>query len=396
MFFITLNLTLNNSSTTTDVQNHCNNYTWIDGITIQDGNANDASDGTQVHRFRGGGYSLSSGTNYIQFSSCHFANNAALSGGALNLRDLDNNYRYINFYNCQFTKNKAGRASLADINGKYLSGLNTFFVNCIIAENEGTNEGNRNASLIYYESNGSTVRTNLYIHGCTITNNLEASKDAFSPAPLIGVNKPDFAHQMNLEIVNTIVYNNEAPSTYKKLNTWDPKATRIHNCILESTDLPLNDLTQSNITSVDPKFLGGTTDRKYAPSEGSPAINAAKAMPSASITALQTEVDIFGTPRVADSTELGAIEYVRAEPIKTSVKRVDVTTATVYPNPATNTISMKGIQGNVVVSILNMLGAEVLKTNTTQNINISNLPAGVYTIINSQEGSVSQAKFIKK
>lgn len=369
--------------------------TWIDGITIQDGNASDFSDLSDNPAYQGGAYVFSENSRYVKFTNCTFTENQSEGkGGALYLTD-HNQYAYINFYNCKFTKNSAGRASVADIKGRYLGGLNVFFVNCLITDNEATETNNRYASVFYFAADGSTVRTNLYIHGCTIAGNKDASMDQPPSTPLIGVDKYDYAHQVKLEVVNSILYDNQAPHTYRKLNTWDPTTTQFHNCILESRDLPLNNFTESDITSVDPKFVGGTTDRKYAPGEGSPALNAAKVTLNTNITALQTDADIFGTVRVADSTELGAIEYVKVEPIKTNVKRLNITTATVYPNPAANTISIKGINGTAQVSILNTLGAEVLRTSSTQNIDVSSLPAGLYTLITTQDDIISQAKFMK-
>lgn len=68
----------------------------------------------------------------------------------------------------------------------------------------------------------------------------------------------------------------------------------------------------------------------------------------------------------------------------------------VYPNPANNKLTIADLQGLAEVSIHNLLGKEVLQTNATQNIDISTLPQGVYTLKIKQNGTISQAKFIKK
>jgi hypothetical protein len=369
--------------------------TWIDGITIQDGYADDLSDLTKFQAYKGAAYFYSFGSGYVNFTNCHFTENEAELAGALFLNDYENSVARIEFYNCKFSKNIAKQYSLAEIKGQRLSGLNVYLVNCLITENEDTDDGNDRASLIYYYTIGGQVRANLYIHGCTIAGNKNNTDPQLGRAALIAGGRQDFFHQTRLEIVNSILYDNDGLRTYDKVQTWDFKPTEIHNCILESRDLPLNDLTQSDITSVDPKFVGGTTERKYAPGEGSPALNAAKEILNSNITARQTEVDIFGTVRVTDSTELGAIEYIKAEPIKTSIQRQDIARATAYPNPATSTISIKGYLGNAEVSITNNLGAEVLHTYSMENIDISDLTTGMYTLIIRQEDHVSQAKFVK-
>lgn len=112
-----------------------------------------------------------------------------------------------------------------------------------------------------------------------------------------------------------------------------------------------------------------------------------------SLTCIQVS-DTFYTSRnwtvekgVSFSTDCG---YQSSASIKEVAKAVKV-----YPNPATNRLSIADLQGQAEVSIHNLLGKEVLQTNAAQNIDISTLPQGVYTVRISQNGVISQAKFIK-
>ncbi|CAM3943403.1 T9SS type A sorting domain-containing protein [Flavobacterium antarcticum] len=70
----------------------------------------------------------------------------------------------------------------------------------------------------------------------------------------------------------------------------------------------------------------------------------------------------------------------------------------VYPNPATDLISIAGPTDTQIsqISIYNVRGQEVLKTNVTQNINVSELTAGTYFLkATSTNGATLTKKIIK-
>lgn len=69
-------------------------------------------------------------------------------------------------------------------------------------------------------------------------------------------------------------------------------------------------------------------------------------------------------------------------------------TMDIYPNPASEYII---IDGNVdSVELYNVAGKLVKQTNDTRRIDISSLPAGIYTVTISKEGKTSTSKLIKK
>lgn len=71
-------------------------------------------------------------------------------------------------------------------------------------------------------------------------------------------------------------------------------------------------------------------------------------------------------------------------------------TQKVYPNPSNNFISISNLK-NGRVEIINSLGQLILTTSQTENINIENLPSGIYWIRFSDEiNIIKNSKFIKQ
>ena len=69
---------------------------------------------------------------------------------------------------------------------------------------------------------------------------------------------------------------------------------------------------------------------------------------------------------------------------------------TVYPNPVSDAISLKGLENESVASIkvLNMNGAIVLDIDSPQSISVSELKAGMYFVRIVRNGKVQQQKFV--
>jgi hypothetical protein len=70
----------------------------------------------------------------------------------------------------------------------------------------------------------------------------------------------------------------------------------------------------------------------------------------------------------------------------------------VYPNPASNTLNFSEIDFQAQVQLFNTQGQLVLNTTQTQNIDVSQLPSGLYfyKITNTQNQAVAQGKIIKQ
>ncbi len=82
----------------------------------------------------------------------------------------------------------------------------------------------------------------------------------------------------------------------------------------------------------------------------------------------------------------------------TGVATVPVKAVKVYPNPATDNITIENLQDGQL-TIVNMNGAVVLQhdiTATKTDINISRLPAGVYVLKTTNKDGTANTKFVKQ
>ncbi len=78
------------------------------------------------------------------------------------------------------------------------------------------------------------------------------------------------------------------------------------------------------------------------------------------------------------------------------VNKNDISGLSVYPNPVTNgTFSINSNSGSMkTVVIYDVLGKQVLKTNTTNSVNVSNLNGGVYVLKITEDGKTATRKLV--
>ena len=77
------------------------------------------------------------------------------------------------------------------------------------------------------------------------------------------------------------------------------------------------------------------------------------------------------------------------------VEEENLLAITIYPNPTSNTLFIKGNETPIKVAIYNVLGKEVLSVKNANNINVQALPSGVYVIRISDGIGQTNRKFIK-
>jgi hypothetical protein len=65
-------------------------------------------------------------------------------------------------------------------------------------------------------------------------------------------------------------------------------------------------------------------------------------------------------------------------PSQANIANSEFQESSISPNPATNSINISGIQGEA--RIYNQLGQQLLVSQTNQEINISELPSGMYFV----------------
>ncbi len=83
----------------------------------------------------------------------------------------------------------------------------------------------------------------------------------------------------------------------------------------------------------------------------------------------------------------------------TGIADQEAENAQIYPNPATDFITLQNTETVDVVEIFNMMGAQVIrKTHVAagEQINISQLTSGIYFLKQTTDGSTSTQKFIKR
>ena len=79
------------------------------------------------------------------------------------------------------------------------------------------------------------------------------------------------------------------------------------------------------------------------------------------------------------------------------IQNETVTKNLVYPNPATNTITIEGIpQSNYSITIYNMEGKSMFSIDNAKVIDISNLPSGIYLLQCTDPNHQTTTKFLKR
>jgi len=81
--------------------------------------------------------------------------------------------------------------------------------------------------------------------------------------------------------------------------------------------------------------------------------------------------------------------------VATGINEVLTSTTTVYPNPASNVLNITTAEQVKLVSIYAING-ELVKTYTQKNIDISDLPKGMYIVAVQTNIGISQTKIIKE
>lgn len=70
-----------------------------------------------------------------------------------------------------------------------------------------------------------------------------------------------------------------------------------------------------------------------------------------------------------------------------------------YPNPANENVTLQGLSGNETIQVVDVAGRVVLSTtakNTTETINVSELNAGIYSVIVNNNGSIGMKNLVIK
>ncbi|MCP4442587.1 MAG: choice-of-anchor D domain-containing protein [Aureispira sp.] len=223
--------------------------TILDGLIIQDGNAN----GSPYPYNRGGGISnngMNSGNSSPTIQNCTFRWNEGTFGGAISNMSNYSGATDVTITGCLFYENTSTSGS-AISNGTYQSGTNNSVISsCTFADNVGTSIHNANG-------------------GATIT------------------------------VQNSIIWDNGAP-----LYNYGNEAT-VQYCLLKSGALPAKTINGgNNLFAVNPEFVHAASD-DYSLKAFSPAIDKGS---NALLPGSYTSDIANGTRTVNGTVDLGAIE----------------------------------------------------------------------------------------
>jgi hypothetical protein len=108
-----------------------------------------------------------------------------------------------------------------------------------------------------------------------------------------------------------------------------------------------------------------------------------------------------GEPYVVYSDNLGMLTVMRYDSVSVGINELQQSKFSIYPNPATNKITIEIAEGQAPsqLSIINLNGEEVLTRSLIKpktQIDITNLPSGVYFVRLTNDNAVEVGKFVKQ
>jgi hypothetical protein len=133
------------------------------------------------------------------------------------------------------------------------------------------------------------------------------------------------------------------------------------------------------------------------PTIGGPASSTISVTPTAALTSIANLVLRQDTNTTTPAMTIDELT-IRTTPNFTlsSASFSQIDGLKMYPNPTKNNLYIEtALNSNINVSIVNMLGKEVVKANVVNNtVNVSNLTSGIYIVKITEEGKTSTKKLI--
>ena len=295
------------------------------------GNNNDGMGGA-VYAINTGGVNQT----LTKFIDCRFERNSTeTEGGAIKIT----NDSYSEFTRCEFINNNAGYGGGALM---IYVGEQTSFNNCLFYMNSSNNSGGGAIKTLQ-------AQNNLQFTHCTFVYN-SAYGNAEGGAC-------DFSYA-NVSFVNSIIYGN-LQQYGTDINVGQATTCQIDYCDL---DMPADATGANNLNNVNPLFEN-IGQRNFHLQSGSPCIDAGN--------------DI-GLPYNGTAPDMGCYEFGTS-----SVQELKELGISIYPNPATDFITIHN-NGNLDrVSLTDFSGKLILSTkisSTQEKINLTHLKSGFYLI----------------
>ncbi len=352
------------------------NDVTLNGLSIRDGNADNLS---SFGRSRGGGLFVNNATLTLKdvevkwnkaiygagifatlspsvtVEGCTFKKNTADYGSAI----YHSNQTHFYMDKTRVLDNNSLVRCAIEVNNS----LYTKIENSVIANNAS---GNANAiAFIATNRDGSCDIYNTTILGET--------KNKFLITMQVG-----FGDQLDLSLFNSIVAHQD-PAFYKTFKDYN-------NGVLN--------LNTASCYIMGSTVLGNATNNLYSATVGDLMLNPDYSLNPCSpgidngdnAYAQGIDSDIDGNQRIVNVVDIGA--YENASACRVARQEIDVfdnSTIYFYPNPARDIITIQGELKNPRFHLFDLLGKEVLDVKEQQEINLGQLPQGIY-ILRIMEG----------
>ena len=228
-------------------------------------------------------------------------------------------------------------------------------INCLITKN--TTSGNGGGIVV-------TETTALpTIINCTIADNTAANYGIFTATPII--------------MANSIVWGNTGTQV-----TFNLTGSSVNYCLIQNTTPAGTGNLNGSSAGNAPQFID-TANGNYQLASASTSVDKGNNASYSTYGMLASDVDNAGNPRLSNTTiDLGAFEYQNPG-LGTGENGLSddlMGSIFIYPNPATNFVSISSVSENTIVKIIDINGKLIQNvTNNLNRVNL-NLNAGIYFI----------------
>ena len=363
-------------------------YAYINGIIIQDGNAN-GSGSTKTGRM-GAGVLLWSYVTNVKFENCVIQNNTAVGGAGIHASS-EGRELYLNMTNCRLTNNTArvGAPFLFHTDGKNLT---VDIANCLIDNNTikdlpmGTGGNGHGGSAISY--NGG--RMTLIGVNTTWAKNKNTGTTVQTRKPILALSKRWGSGQGYMTLGNCIFSDNERSQNNF---TFDADTKNYGFSFIGLSNILMDDTTgylshiNDNIILENAQFMDLANDdfriKATSPAKDEGDTSGFNIIPT---------LDLGGNPRVhGTNIDLGCYESKGSASIRKSASEK----ITIYPNPTKGMISVKSRTPIKAIKIMNISG-QVLFQSSGNTIDVSSLQTGIYILKTDEQNGTRTSRFIKQ
>jgi len=377
------------------------NNLLLDGLTISDAHTNVS--GTEI----GGAILKDKTVANLTLKNCIIKDNVSRNTNAgllaeFNLNNASGVRGSLVIENCKFINNMSRGATGIYAYVRVNTNVNITIVNSLFEANIATDLSSTykglGASASWIRNMGTNSDVNVHIANNTYVNNIDQSTTYIeSSTGVVAISKTGSSGAINATISNSIFWGNKGVSnavanSVNNLYEYNPTTMLVSNSISEIgfTDTSITSTISTNNSN--PMFAD-EANNDFTLQSGSPAINTGDN--TRVLSGMTT--DLLGKQRIFNTTvDMGAYEFGSTVLGVNDNFNMFLNEVTIYPNPTVTNLNIKMDSNLKRAVIYSVLGSKVLET-TSKKITTANLKNGLYLIkIESENGTVSTKKFMKK